>query len=138
MSYYVWLLPNILAFPSMLPCPLLLPFPFLSSRLFSLHHNLRCPFFSFSVQSCLFLNSPALYSLFFPNCYNNLIDTCSVGDIDHTSTGTGTGMRMGIGSGSTSAQGQGQGHEFDNRNALLASTFLLSSFPLAPRLIFNF
>ena len=36
------------------------------------------------------------------------------------------------------AEGKGQGHEFDNRNALLASTFLLSSFPLAPRLIFNF
>ena len=138
MSYFAWLLPNVLAFPSMLPCPLLLPF--LSSRLLSLHFNLRCPFFSFSVQSCLFLNSPALYSLFIPNYYNNLILTCSVGDIDHTSTGTGTGtgMRMGIGSGSTSTQGQGQAHEFDSRNALLASTFLLSSFPLAPRLIFIF
>ena len=138
MSYYALLLPNVLAFPSMLPYPLLLPSPFLSSRLLFLNYNLRCPLFSYSVQSCLFLNSPALYSLFIPNYYNNLIHTCSVGDIDHTSTGTGTGMRMGIGSGSTSAQGQGQGHEFDNRNALLASTFLLSSFPLAPRLIFIF
>ena len=131
-SSYVRLLHNVLVFPCFFPAFCLLEL--LSSFLFDVLSNalilpyLTSPYLTLPYQ--LILINPVVSFTFF-----KLTNICSVGDLNHTSTDTG--MRMGsgygIGSGSPLIQGQGRGHGVDDKNALLASTFLLSPFPLGSR-----
>ena len=117
-SSYFRLLHNVLVFPCFfLPSISSNSFPLFSS---SFLFHLTLPYLTSptnSGQSCRFLH------------FFKLTIICSVGDLNHTSTDTG--MRMVLGSGSPLIQGQG--HRVDDKNALLASTFLLSPFPLASR-----
>ena len=113
------------------------PLPSVFSNSFPLFSSMYCP------MPLSYLISPYLtlpYQLILINpvvsfTFFKLTNICSVGDLNHTSTDTG--MRMGSGSGIDSGspliQGQGRGHGVDDKNALLASTFLLSPFPLGSR-----